>query len=504
MATIHITNAAQLQDMSSDLSADYVLDNDVNLYGITWSPVGTLVSPFTGTFDGGGFRIKNLTYVGSSGVGIFGYATGASFSNVKLENFTLQGLEYVGALVGCMTGGSASNCKTQGGTIIGTATLVDPAGDVGGLIGCTLGGVTLTSCTASCTVSGAYDIGGLIGSIKNIDGTAISHSAISSCWSTGVVTGEEQLGYASSGIGGMIGLAYLHNGTNIDTSSITGCFANGDVSGNNSVGGFIGKVTVAHSNVVTISSCYSRGDVSGVAQGSGTESQKIGGFIGWGTQPISNCYSVGNVSSEGSTSDYGSYDVGGFAGWGENITWSYSTGDVTAGAGAVAGANSGAKEIGGFIGETYTSISGCYSHGDVTAASGPLLDIANASTDIGGFVGWIQTGAGVYHSYATGSVLGSQNVGGFAGYNMGTITNSFSRGAMASGVYYTGGFIGKNAGPLVKKCYTSEGAVMGDAGVGGFIGSQHDDAGCSMINSFASCPVTGNTLVGGFIGNEYA
>ena len=71
---ITITTAEELAGMSDDLTADYVLDADIDLAGIAWTPIGTYKpsgeseeeqeipasdTAFTGTFDGQGHIIRN-------------------------------------------------------------------------------------------------------------------------------------------------------------------------------------------------------------------------------------------------------------------------------------------------------------------------------------------------------------------------------------------------------------------------------------------------------------
>ena len=62
-----ITTRAQLEEISSALSASYILMNDIDLGGSStpWTPIGTSVVPFTGTLDGDGHIISNLYYSGS-------------------------------------------------------------------------------------------------------------------------------------------------------------------------------------------------------------------------------------------------------------------------------------------------------------------------------------------------------------------------------------------------------------------------------------------------------
>ncbi|GAI11132.1 unnamed protein product, partial [marine sediment metagenome] len=112
---IHITTLEQLQAMKDDLTADYILDNDIDASatsgwndGKGFEPVGRWIEteddiilycpdhtywtyqPFTGSFDGQGYTISNLFMDWSAvgcpnehSVGLFGNTDGATIKNVK-------------------------------------------------------------------------------------------------------------------------------------------------------------------------------------------------------------------------------------------------------------------------------------------------------------------------------------------------------------------------------------------------------------------------------------
>ena len=64
------------------------------------TPLGSDSNKFDGTFDGGGFIIRNLTIDRNENyVGLFGYNTG-TIVNVTLENVSIKGKSSVGGLVG--------------------------------------------------------------------------------------------------------------------------------------------------------------------------------------------------------------------------------------------------------------------------------------------------------------------------------------------------------------------------------------------------------------------
>ena len=219
-AQIEINDIDELQLIGNDpgylLDGDYVLGNDIDASatagwnsGAGFEPIGDDTTPFTGTFDGAGYVITNLTINRSltEYVGLFGYTSDATLQNVALENMDIIGYSYVAGLVGRKDGGSITNCYSTG-TVTGSNLYI------GGLVGENHSGST-TSCYSTGTVSGVYWVGGLVG---------FNYGNTSNCYSTGAVTGDNI-------VGGFVGV----NGSNI-----TNCYSTGVVSGNNNVGGFIG------------------------------------------------------------------------------------------------------------------------------------------------------------------------------------------------------------------------------------------------------------------------
>lgn len=73
------------------LAGNYVLGADIVLTG-TWEPIGTRLSPFTGSFDGNGHVIYGLTISGGGAdTGMFGFARNAQITRVALEEATIKG-----------------------------------------------------------------------------------------------------------------------------------------------------------------------------------------------------------------------------------------------------------------------------------------------------------------------------------------------------------------------------------------------------------------------------
>jgi len=216
---IPISTCQGVQDMNNDLYGNYVLVNDIdcsmtsgwNHYNgncnadfntqqawdaqngcawdlRTWDPVqGCDVSegfepigntdsintfqgePFTGVFDGQGYKITNL-YINRPArdfIGLFGHIGRINVNdeniivkNVGLENANIDGDYFVGGLAG-KNRGKIENAYVNGGTI-------KASGGLGGLVG-TLNGIISQSYT-SVDVSTKFNrgtCGGLVGSTSN-------------------------------------------------------------------------------------------------------------------------------------------------------------------------------------------------------------------------------------------------------------------------------------------------------------------------------------------------
>ncbi|MGC9467668.1 MAG: ZmpA/ZmpB/ZmpC family metallo-endopeptidase-related protein, partial [Anaerolineae bacterium] len=90
-----ITSADELNAMRQALTATFQLANDIDLAatvawdaGRGWLPIGDATNRFTGTLDGDGHTLFNLTVnrPTASYQGLFGYLDGATVQNVSLEN----------------------------------------------------------------------------------------------------------------------------------------------------------------------------------------------------------------------------------------------------------------------------------------------------------------------------------------------------------------------------------------------------------------------------------
>lgn len=84
------------------LAANYRLTQDIDLQGAEFPGIGSGSAPFTGTFDGNGKTISNLTIdrPGEENVGLFRVIRGGTIKNLTLKDAAVTG----GSLVGCSCG----------------------------------------------------------------------------------------------------------------------------------------------------------------------------------------------------------------------------------------------------------------------------------------------------------------------------------------------------------------------------------------------------------------
>ena len=228
-STFHITDVDGLNYIRNDLDANYVLDNDLDLSGINWEPIGTLEKPFTGSFDGNGHTISGLTiksYTPANDytcVGLFGY-TSASFSNLYLTDvnisLTCSGAVNIGSLAGLAK--HVENCVTYG-----TITATPPSEteiNIGGIVARLYTGAednTIVNCENHVNIvipssNGIVHCGGIVGILRGGADEEILFSRVNTiinCSNYGFISLEEVTpieilaNYHRTFIGGIFGYA---------------------------------------------------------------------------------------------------------------------------------------------------------------------------------------------------------------------------------------------------------------------------------------------------------
>lgn len=180
------------------------LTEDIDLNGEAWTPIGigdafyARTPPYSGTFDGKGHTIKNLSIDSSAHyVGLFGYVYGGTIRNLTVSG-SVKGSEHTGGIAGAANGGTFENCANQ---------CAVQGGTTGGIIGFATeeGTLIVRDCynVGSITTTTGNSVGGIIGQCINTSGT------IRNCYNAGTVTG-------TASVGAIIG--------NPDTNKIYNCY----------------------------------------------------------------------------------------------------------------------------------------------------------------------------------------------------------------------------------------------------------------------------------------
>lgn len=293
---IQIDTVQELKEIADGLDKHYVLARDIVLDSATyWRPIGTAELPFTGSLDGKGHRIKNLTMIAPVNyLGLFAYISNAQIKNLILENTNVQGESYSSALAGYVVGASKiENCSVSG--------IVKGNQYVGGLIGCFDGGELLNSNNSADITARSTAAGGLAG------GMTSGNISIRNSFNLGAVTGTGctggVLGYQS---GGSSELSTVYNtgkvrGTGDGSGGIVGYVVSNclieeaanlaEVQGTNSVGGIAGYFATN----IEITNAYNRGNVIGT--GTGNYSGGIVGYMNATAGGVRSCYSTGDVTA---------------------------------------------------------------------------------------------------------------------------------------------------------------------------------------------------------------
>ena len=124
------------------------------------------------------------------------------------------------------------------------------------------------------------------------------------------------------------------------------------------------------------------------------------------------------------------------------------------------------------------------------------IDVDSSGSYVGGLVGW-NVGT-ITSSYSNGTIRGDEYVGGLVGWNVGTIASSYGTGAVSSSFGYVGGLVGKNDGAITWS-YSAGSVSSNDWYVGGLVGRNSG----STTSCFSSGTVNGGYYyVGGLVGSN--
>ncbi|MDR2558060.1 MAG: hypothetical protein LBC86_00735, partial [Oscillospiraceae bacterium] len=417
-----ISSAEELLKIGAEggyhVNEDFHLTADIDLSGIDWVPImgHNAANPnnpllFTGTFDGQGFAIRNMTITGEFGhgtgrgddVGLFGTVGGTYyvgmvgpflrtpvFKNLGLEdvNINVTGARSVGGLFGSNTRGSVtiSNCYVTGNITTANHSLF-----VGGLVG----------------YSGGYNPAGILNISDSYNAAAVTADAGT------FFLNDPELGLGTiyvrgrASAGGIIGVT-------IDTKTITNCHNVGEIRAESTGMARAGGIAASLWSEIAISNCSNAGNISAISSlpaDKTTDSDLNDPFIARA--------SAGGIVAFNPRSDTMS-----------TITGCINTGNITAEFSTIhMNAEIFAGGIGGNLHEQ--TLSDCYNTGTITARN------SNGTNGYaGGIVARNSARSSIRRSYSTGTV--SAHVpGGIAGLAVsgGNIRNNyFLSGSAARGI----------------------------------------------------------------------
>ena len=344
-----ITTENELVWITADSSRgahDYVQSADLDLNGCVWTPIAN----FTGSYDGGGHRIRHLAVTPTSAqnrVGFIARAVGASVTNLTLDSVTVtNSLQMAGALAAEM-------------------------------VNSTLSAITVTGIDVGEPANATDEVGGIVGKFETNFSVDVTASMLRS---DGIVRGRNY-------VGGVFGNLYVDSGT-ISVEDVT---VAADVDALRTAGGFAGVLQV-NTGTFAISDVTTSGTVtSSASSGSST----VGGAVGYVYGPRSSMHRIVSTGDVTATDTY----AGGLIGYvaGLELHRSSASGSVT-----------GTDYLGGLVGYVETA-------GAVTLSAVSASGSVTGDDDVGGLLGYLDAysdSATICDAAATGSVSGVDKVAG--------------------------------------------------------------------------------------------
>lgn len=484
-APISITNVYELQNISLNTTADYVLANDIDCSDTeTWNYNATSgeyegfepINRFFGTLHGNGNTISNL-YMNrptETKVGLISQSEGCTLSSFNIYNANITGAQWTGTLIGVgsiispdtiysinVSSSTVTCLGPQSGVIFGfisngdiidchsTGNTISSAGqnEIGGIAGYMIF-TNVYSCSSDADISGNNQLGGITGRANHIE--------IHDSQTSGNIIGGENLG-------GLIGLCEDTAIASADYVTIKDSSSSCDIDGNYNIGGLCGATV----GVLDFDRNLFTGSIQGISY--------LGGAIGYThTEGIT-------PSSISKTHSYADID-----GYTDVSTWPYS------------------QFIGGLVGNQNTpslTISNCNTSGDITGClfTGGLIGydttyitITNCESSIkgsgtqwlGGFVGASEQKSNITYSHSEADLTCPIKCGGFVGKSKtGDIAYSYFDGII-SGNQEAGGIVGEGYSVNIQNCYADGDFTISSTGqAGGLIG---EAISARITNSYSS------------------
>jgi hypothetical protein len=234
---VTVDDWTELTQMASD--GNYLLTVNLNAAGKTWTPKN-----FTGTFDGGGKIISNLsTNGGGSGGGFFKNMTNAIVRRVRFTGLTVTDGYAAGGIAATANDSLIEDVGVQG-TVSGTSSFV-----AGGIIGMGNGTTIQRSFVRGAVSGGLFSTGGIAGNL----GAGASRGLIDQSYVWADVTVNVPAGTTYSKTGGIVG--------QLGGSFVKRVYAVGKVTGRAQVGGLVGSLECNQDSRFILNHGIFRGDV---------------------------------------------------------------------------------------------------------------------------------------------------------------------------------------------------------------------------------------------------
>ena len=215
-SVIEISTAEELMAVADDLTADYILTEDIDLAGLEWTPIGAF-SPtltedgemseipdpeyaFTGSFDGDGHTIRNLSINAPEDwvLGLFGCISEATVGNFTLENASVTGSTMVSDVVGYAHSSEVYDVTLTGGVVTARYGEMSEEGMYGGIVAAGMGSL-IRGCSAEATVVIPDDTAN-----AGIVGGGLEATSVIGCSAKGIVIA----GQNCYGLGGISGCGF--------------------------------------------------------------------------------------------------------------------------------------------------------------------------------------------------------------------------------------------------------------------------------------------------------
>lgn len=495
---------------------------------------------FAGIYDGGGFTIENLYYVGAQdaskdcGIGLFSELfDGAEIKNLNIYDFTIMN---TASDCGALAGRASGNIKVSNVNVKGT--IVEGGSRCGGLVGSLEGNLTVNGYDMNLTISGTGDVGGILGYASGTSAVKIRS----------VTTNDHHFSISGGdNVGGLIGRMDGEFHISRIVLEHTVSTEDDDLRIISGTGKYLGGIIGYAENISSASSL----DSIKVKCPIGGASQYIGGLVGYAkaNAPVTLNYCQMTSVISGGT------DTGGLIGYcnlsGSNTLQFIGEDNLTkVVADDTAATISGEVNVGGLFGSLYgsaefkskvrvainVSSTGSNCGGAFGLVENATLDLSNLIFDsntmkvsgggecTGGIIGYIgdstvsgpssnafnfggSTSNIVVPKYSqftpmfTGSVNGKNKNGGIIGKMLNVTAIQLSAQCTVTGNgMYTGGIVGHSIGSSqLTQCSFGGGTVTGHSdATGGIAGYLADTA--ALLDCINYAPVNGTSATGGVIG----